>query len=334
MDVLMLQQTWDVPGPWVVSALALGTNNMVRRVETPGGSYVLRVYSNHVEPGRLRFERAILAQLAAMALPFALPLPLPTVTGAGYAELDTEDGMALATLTRFIAGEHPRRDDLEQALAGGETLGLLDVVLARIDSPTEHGGGYWRSYGDLAHCHELVPDPPAAIAALPVADAERVRLVAGYHWLIERIPVLYASLPRQLAHEDYAPDNLLMEGPRVTGVLDFEFCTRDVRVMDLTVARSWWPVAHSGTGAEWPIIAAVARGYARQITLTDAEIEAVPVLFQLRAYTSLIHRLGRWRAGLSPLEAVTGRAVAALERADWLEAHAARLMEVMGGASG
>ena len=41
---------------------------------------------------------------------------------------------------------------------------------------------------------------------------------------------------------------------RVTGVLDFEFCARDLRAMDLAVALTWWPVQHFGTGAEWPIM--------------------------------------------------------------------------------
>lgn len=335
MDLLTLQHAWAVPGPWQVSTLAPGTNNVVERVVAPAGEYVLRVYSNHVEPARLRFEHGVLARLGQAGLPFALPVPLATTSGALYAELTDADGAtALATLTPLIAGEHPDRDDLAQAVAGGEALGLLDVALVRIgvdDDAVE--GVSWRSYGDLAHCHPLVPDPAAAIAEMPLAAAVRARLVAGYAWLMERIPALYGTLPRQLVHEDYSPDNILMVGPRVTGVLDFEFCTRDVRAMDLTVALSWWPVAHFGSGDEWPIVAAVARGYARQVRLEPEEVAAIPVLFRLRGYTSLIHRLGRWRAGLSPLPAVTERALAAVEREEWLEANGARLMEVIGEAA-
>ena len=120
---------------------------------------------------------------------------------------------------------------------------------------------------------------------------------------------------------------MLMDGICVTGVLDFEFCTRDVLPMDLTVALSWWPLDQFGTGAEWPIIRAFARGYARHIRLAPQEIEGIPMLFELRAYTSLIHRLGRYRQGLSPLGAVTARAFAALEREDWLAANGARFVE-------
>jgi homoserine kinase type II len=288
---------------------------------------VLRVYSNTTDAARLRFERGVLAQLTVMRLPFALPTPLSTLDGANFLAVKTEQGNALATLTPYIPGHPPDRDNLDQATAAGEALGRLTIAMARLATPSE--GVSWRSSGDLARCHPLVPDPPATFADLPLPNEKRQRLISGYVWLIERIPDLYAILPQQLAHEDFDPGNVLMEGTRVTGVLDFEFCARDLRVMDLTVALTWWPVRHYGTGAEWPIIVALARGYARHITLTDDEIAALPTLFRLRAYTSLIHRLGRYRQGLSTLEEALNRAEAAINREDWVQSNHIRLIDVV-----
>jgi homoserine kinase type II len=302
-----------------------GTNNLVLHVEAPTGSYVLRVYSNTLDAARLRFERDVLAKLTEARLPFALPTPLPSVDGAYFLDVETEQRHALATLTPYIPGQPPNRDNLDQATAAADVLGRLTLAMARLDTPAE--GISWRSSGDLARCHPRVPDPPAAFADLPLSGEKRQRLIAGYTWLIERIPDLYATLPQQLVHEDFDPGNVLMEGNRVTGVLDFEFCARDLRVMDLTVALTWWPVRHYGTGAEWPIIAALARGYARHITLTDDEIAALPTLFRLRAYTSLIHRLGRSRQGLSTLEEALNRAEAAIDREDWVHSNDVRLIE-------
>jgi Ser/Thr protein kinase RdoA (MazF antagonist) len=329
LDLSALLQAWPLPKPWQISSLAQGTNNLVLRVETCEGSYVMRVYSNHADLGRLGFEHSVLTRLQVAGLPFALPAPLPTTAGKLHTCVPTDAGEALATLTPLLPGAHPKREDLAQAYAAGEALGVLDMALARITLPNADEGVTWRSYGDLAHCHPLVPDPRAALQELPVAYEARQRLVERYDWLIERIPRLYATLPLQLAHEDYAPDNLLMAGARVTAVLDFEFCARDLLAMDLTVALSWWPVEQLGTGGEWPIMRAVASGYARHATLSDEEIKAIPVLYELRAYTSLIHRLGRHRQGLSSLEAVTERAEAALERHDWLRAHGERLIQTL-----
>jgi homoserine kinase type II len=332
MNFTAVQSAWALAGTMQLSPLTHGTNNAVWRVRTPAGDYVLRVYRNHGELARLRFEHAVLLQLQAAGLPFAVPAPLPTASGEYFAWLareDTEHGEALATLTALIPGEHPRRDDLAQAEAAGEALGLLDATLARITPPDPAAALSWRSYGDLEHCHPLVPEPRAALAELPVAPDLRSRLLARYDWLRTRIPGLYAALPQQIAHEDCAPDNVLMQAARVTGVLDFEFCARDLRVMDLTVALSWWPVAQFGSGEEWPILAAVARGFAQHLALAPDEIAAIPTVFELRAYTSLIHRLGRHRAGLSPLAAVVERAAAAAERAAWVAANGARLVEVV-----
>ncbi len=331
---MALNSAWGLPSPFQIRTLANGTNNQMQRVETPGGSYVLRVYRNHADLARLRFEHDILRQLNISALPFAVPAPIPTVAGESYVRIAMEKGEALATLTALIDGEHPRCDDLGQAEAAGEALALLDVALARITPADPQAAISWRSYGDLEGCHPLVPDPRSAIAELPIADDARRRLLACYEGLMQRIPGVYASLPQQLVHEDFDPSNLLMLGHRVTGVLDFEFCARDVRTMDLTVALSWWPVEHFGSGEEWPILRALARGYARHITLTADEIAAIPLLFHLRAYTSLIHRLGRHRQGLSPLEAVVERAEAALERENWLATNGWRLVETVRDSSG
>ncbi len=323
-------EMWDVPGPSHVSELAQGTNNLVYRAESPAGRYVLVVYSNHTDAGRLLFEHAVLGRLSAAGLPFAVPAPVRTKSGETYALITMDDGReALATLTPLIAGEHPEHENLAQATAAGEALGMLDEALREIGDVRGERATTWRSYGDLEHCHPLVPDPLGAIRELPVPEDARQRLAARYEVLMNRVPAIYATLPQQFVHEDYDPGNMLMVGERVMGVLDFEFCTRDVRVMDLTVALSWWPVQQLGTGNEWPIFEAFVRGYARQVTLGAEEIAALPVLYELRAFTSLIHRLGRFRQGLSPLEAVTWRAEAALERADWLRASGGRLMETV-----
>jgi homoserine kinase type II len=303
----------------------------VQLVETSAGSYVVRLYRNHTDPARLRFECAVLAGLEASGLPFAVPTPIPTISGERYTRLKDEQEDILVTLTSRIAGQAPQRTNLEQAAAAGEALGVLDLTLKQLETHLSENGTSWRSYGDLEHCHPLVPDPYQGILELPLADDARWHLLERYQWLFRQVPTLYASLPKQLSHEDYEPGNMLMEGNRVTGVLDFEFCSRDLRAMDLTVALSWWPVTAFGTGNEWPILLAFSRGYARQVKLSADEVAAIPTLYQLRAFTSLIHRLGRYRQGLSSLEAVVDRAQAALEREAWLATHEARLLDLLHG---
>lgn len=331
---------WPQVGAW--QALAPqegGTNHRAWRVETSTGLYILLLTENHADPRRLRFEHGVMERLAARGLPFALPLPLPTARGERFALVPPSDAApdgapatlaALATLAPLIPGAHPLRGDLPQAEAAGEALGLLDGALAGAAPPDPAEALSWRSAGDLTRCHPLVPDPRAALGELPIPEQARARLIERYDWLVAHIPAHYARLPQQLCHEDYDPSNVLMAGRRVTGVLDFELCARDARVMDLTVALSWWPVERFGSGDEWPIIAAFTRGYARHVALTAGEAEALPTLMLLRGYTSLIHRLGRHRQGLDSRAAVVARAEAALARDEWLRANSARLSAAVG----
>lgn len=327
LDLATFQRAWPLSGPWQARPLSRGTNNEVLLVETPAGSYILRVYGNHADLGRLRFEHSVMTWLQGVRLPFAVPVPLPTARGELYVCVESASGVRLASLTAHIPGEHPHGGDLAQARAGGEALGLLDVALGSMTSLAPRDGVSWRSSGDLAHCHPLVPEPLAAFRELPVAEDARRRLVAGYEWVMEHMPGIYATLLQQVIHEDFDMSNVLMDGERVTGVLDFEFCGRNVRAMDLAVALNWWPVNTLGTGDEWPIICALAMGYARYVTLTEEETAALPLLIHFRAFTSLIHRLGRYRQGLNSIESVVQRIDAALEREDWLYTNSQQLVE-------
>ena len=324
--------TWNLPGLLSTRPLAEGTNNSVHLLETASGNYVVRLYRNHIDSARMSFETSVLTSLEKMGLPFAVPVPIPTRSGELYTWVRAGGEEMPATLTPFLSGAPAQPGHLGQAAAAGEALGVLDVALAQLPVPSE--GISWRSYGDLEHCHPLVPDPRVGILQLPISGEAMTRLLERYDELVEEIPSLYASLPQQLSHEDYAPSNILMEGERVTGVLDFEFCARDLGVMDVTVALSWWPVSEFGSGAEWPIIEAFCSGYARAKQLTEAEVDAIPTIYDLRAYTSLIHRLGRYRQGVSSLEAVIERAHAARERHRWLAKNSRRLVDTLARCQG
>lgn len=326
--------TWALPGPVRAFPMPGGTNNLIVRLETGSGKFVLCVHrnSNANAPERLACVQDVLRRLDLARLPFAVPTPMLTVDGTSLAMLllpSVSGDLVPVTLEPYLPGNHPAHTDTVLAEAGGTGLAFLDRALATMPVGDIVGATTWRSYGDLEHCHPLVPEPREALADLPLSEAVRSRLLAAFDALTARIPTLYSSLPQQLAHEDFAPSNVLAQQKHLTAILDFEFCSRDVRVMDLTVALSWWPGETFGTGDEWPILRAFARGYGQVIRLSGAEVDALPTLFLLRAYTSLIHRLGRYRQGVSSLDAVLDRATAALKREDWLRAHQDRLVRML-----
>lgn len=337
VDIAALAHAWPFLGPAMaltLTSLSGGTNNTLYRVAVaaPGAlAYVLRLAAPHQDEAHARLEATTLAKLARRGLPFAIPAPLPTADGAPWSMLPTGNRTARATLTQLIAGAPPDRANLAQAEAAGAAIGALDAALAQIALPEEvaQSAQTWRSAGRLDQINPRVPDPPAAFATLPLPAEQIARLQAGYAAVMERLPAFYVTLPQQLVHEDTDPGNLLMDGARVTGILDFEFLSYDIRATDLLVALVWWPEHVRWSGGEWPLIAALARGYARALRLTEPEITALPTLHHMRGYTSLIHRLGRQRQGLSPMAHVVARAVAALNWMDWLDRNGARLASIV-----
>jgi homoserine kinase type II len=333
-----LAPAWAIPGPWRLTALAGGTNNRVYRVATPapGRDYVLRVYENHMDAARLRYESAILVALEAQPLPFAVPAPIPTRSGEPFARLpDAMGGAALATLTPFFRGDHPDPGDQVRTEAAGRALATLDGALACVTLPDEIAAAAPPPMGHLRRRLGLAPDGDllTPLAVLSIAGADRARLAALLHTVEREMPTLYAAaaLPRQIVHSDYDPGNVLMEEMRVTAILDFEFAGPDLRVAELAAPLTWWPARFLNTGREWDVIAAFGRGYASILPLTPAELDAIPALLRLRAIGSLLHRLARHRQGRSDAAAVRARVSYALERDAWLAANRDHVLDVVYG---
>ncbi len=330
MDLSKLWTAWPVAGPWSLTPLQGGTNNLIWRVGTADGqSYVLRLTPDITRIPRIRYEAALLQALQGKQLPFLLPIPLQAKSGDMIVSFEQETGTpALATLQPLLPGSLPERDDSSNASQAGSTLALLDVALATLPEiqPPE-GFQPLPPFGELADWHPLVPDPLAAIELLPIERDWARQIRANLSRVIEMNDVLYTQLPQQLLHRDYDPANILMHDRQVTAVLDFEFAGTDIRALDICVALSWWPVNLLGTGKEWDIIDALGKAYLSHFPLSEAELLAIPDLWRLRDATSLVHRMGRYLAGLETDDRMQGRVRHSLWREMWLSANQETLLQ-------
>src|SRR5258708_39773807 len=143
---------------------------------------------------------------------------------------------------------------------------------------------------------------------------------------METVTVLYAQLPQQLLQRDYDPGNILMDNQQVTAVLDFEFAGMDIRVLVLCVSLSWWPVNLMGTGKEWDLIDTFGTAYVTHFPLSQEELLAVPGVLRFRDATSLVHRMGRYLAGLEPDARMQARTKHSRGRKEWLSASQGTLL--------
>ncbi|WP_052339277.1 phosphotransferase [Gorillibacterium massiliense] len=91
---------------WTLEEKDAGFNNTTRFIHTAGQTYVLRVYENHRDENKLRFEHYILDGLSQADLSFSVPRAVRTLNGETFTV--TADGK-LAALFVYIPGERPSR---------------------------------------------------------------------------------------------------------------------------------------------------------------------------------------------------------------------------------
>jgi len=101
------------------------------------------------------------------------------------------------------------------------------------------------------------------------------------------------DLPAGIIHADLFPDNVLFMNGEVSGLIDFYFACDDAYAYDLAVMLNSW--CFEGDGAYnvtkgKSLIAA----YRRERKLSEAEIEALPILAGGAALRFLLTRLYDW----------------------------------------
>jgi homoserine kinase type II len=288
----------------------------------------LRVLPGSGDLPRVRFEATLPYALSQKPLPFRLPLPLLACSGDIVVPFERETGSSTnATLHPFLPGSKPDRNDSTRAAQAGTALAVLDTALAAL---SEQAVGQFQSSSpseDVDSFHALLADSLCAMEQLLVERdlSRRVRdLQAAVR---EMTDSLFRRLPQQLLHRDCGPGNMLVDDSGITAVLDFEFAGRDIRALDLCVALSWWPVNLMGTGKEWEVIDAFGAAYVHDFPLRDVELRAIPEMLRLRDAGSLIHRIGRYLAGLESDAVIESRLKHSLWREEWLSANQERLLE-------
>lgn len=256
--------------------IAEGVENSNYLVESERGRFILTLYEKRVDEGDLPFFLALLDHLADHGLP--VPRALRDREGA---QIQTVSGRP-ACLIEFLPGVSLSHPTPGQARAAGQALGRMHAALG--DFPEERrnalGPEAWRVLA--ARCGEAVETIQPGLAAR-IAD-ELAFLDA--HWP--------RDLPRAVIHGDLFPDNVLMLGDTVTGMIDFYFACTEIRAWDLAVTHSAWAFSADGTHFDAPVGRALINGYDEAFGLTDAERSALPVLARGAALRFTLTRAWDW----------------------------------------
>lgn len=293
-----------------------GTNNTTKYVSAAAGEFVVRVYQNFDHPQQIRYEHRVLEELGKRELPFQIPRPVRTLSGDTLAQ--AANGQYAALFER-IPGGIPDRSNARHNEQMGRAAAELSRALREVDM-----GGYesvFAPHDEYFTTHPLVtPESLAAFVngeALAAAGAEAA--VRSFRALKEEVDAAkdgLKRLPHQVIHCDLNVSNMLHDGDRVTGVLDFEFASPDMRAMDLVTCLLGY-VGHAEETEER--IAAFLKGWNAVEPLREDEVAALPLLCKLRLLVSFLHRLGRYLAGRSSLQEVTENLERLRMQKEWVE---------------
>ena len=249
-----------------MKGIADGISNSNWLLHTGSGLYILTVYEERTRAEDLPFFLSLLDHLAERDCP--VPATIHDRTGVALRTLRGKP----AALIEYLPGVSPTVPSTAQAFAAGAALAGM------------HEGAQ-----DFPGARE--PDWPAE-RMLAIVDASGSADLATKARAVCKQSA--PALPYGIIHSDLFPDNVLMDGERVTGIIDFYFAHSGEFAYDLAVAHAAWSFKSDGAHYDPAIGSALIEGYESRRTLDRNERAAFPLLAQracLRFYAS---RLEEW----------------------------------------
>lgn len=272
---------YDVGALVSAKGIAEGVQNSNFLIDTTGADgkgarYILTVYESQVVVNDLGFFLGLLDHLSAAGCP--VPRTIHDRSGASFRAFR---GKALA-LIEFLPGVSLDQPTPAQARSVGSALAQLHLAAASFadQRANDLGPGGWRRLTDACAGDFGAMDPGLG----SLVQAELAALEAGWP----------TGLPTGAIHADLFPDNVLMLGDSVTGLIDFYFACTDMFAYDVAITHAAWCFASDGTGFDPAISAALLEGYEAVRPLSADEHAALPLLARGAALRFTLTRAYDW----------------------------------------
>ena len=281
-ELAALIAEFDVGALVSAKGIAEGVSNSNWLVETSGQDgggtrFILTMYEQRTAIGDLPYFLSLLDHLAERGCP--VPRTIHDSAGRLYR---LREGKALA-LIEFLPGLSVSDPTPAQARAVGAALAQMHAAAA--DFPATRANSM-----DLAEWRRLLD------ACGPDGLS---RIDPGLAGLIERELAEVAAawprdLPRSVIHADLFPDNVLLRGDSVGGLIDFYFACNDLAAYDVAVTHAAWCFDDEGRVFRPALSAALLAGYESVRPLLPDEHAALPVLVRGAALRFVASRAYDW----------------------------------------
>ena len=266
-------------------AEGVSNSNFFLEVADPGNAgparFILTLYEHRTDPGDLPWFIGLMEHLADRGLP--VPRPVRDRAGEALQQLQGRH----ACLIRYLPGVSVSMPTPTQAGAAGAALAKLHLAGLDYapDRPNDLGPAWWQA--TAAQLGTRLDSIEPGLADLVGTSLQRI----GSGWP--------GDLPAGTIHADLFPDNVLMLGDEVSGLIDFYFACTDLFAYDLAVLLNAWAFPADGEAARADCWAAALAGYEAVRRLSPAEIAALPRLCEGAALRFILSRAQDW---LDPAE--------------------------------
>jgi homoserine kinase type II len=266
--------------------IAEGVSNSNWLIETTGADgagsrFILTMYERRIDIGELPFFLGLLDHLADRHCP--VPRTIHDRAGRAFRFHEGPDGPKAIALIEFLPGVSVSTPMPAQARAVGIALAQLHLAAADYAGTRANGlgPGAWRELAEA--CGEAGLDGiDAGLGAFVTRELDRL----AREWPL--------GLPASVIHADLFPDNVLMLGDAVSGMIDFYFACVDIVAYDVAVTHAAWCFSGDGRGFDPALSAALLDGYTSVRPLSLAERAALPVLAQGASMRFLMTRAYDW----------------------------------------
>lgn len=276
-QVSALLARYDVGDLIALKGIAEGVENSNFFVETTKAKYILTLYENRVDPADLPFFYALLKHLHDAGC--KVPRFIADCDGQWLQEIAGRP----ACLIEFLQGVSVTTPTPHQARSTGAALGQMHTALTNFEDTRANSLGVtaWRPLTDSCTA--------AGLESIQSGLAQRIADECDFveaHWP--------HNLPRSAIHADLFPDNVLMLGNDVTGLIDFYFACTDATGYDLAVTHSAWCFSNDGCSFDEGLSAALLAGYASAFPIDVPTRDAFAMLLRGACLRFLLTRCYDW----------------------------------------
>lgn len=249
---------YDVGTLVSVKGIAEGVENSNYLVDTTHGRFILTLYEKRVAAADLPYFMALLDHLVGKGLP--VPPAIKDANGCQIHELEGRP----ACLIKFLPGVSLSHPTPQQAFNTARALATMHRAVTDFAPVRTNSMGMptWQPLCERcgASLNEI---QPGLHHDLGVA----ISTIAGT-WRAD-------AFDQCAIHADLFPDNVLMLGDTVGGLIDFYFACSDVRIYDLAIMHAAWSFDASGNHFDAAVGEAIVAGYGSAYPLTEPERAAL-----------------------------------------------------------